>query len=143
MSDLTKELSVSASEVRKHWSETIGTAVRAKPVFISRTGDKLILMKSDAVKDLVNPYKFHVQIFKEKDGSYTGSVDEIDVVENGSDREECIGKVIASMREYSLDYYTEFALWNSDPKRKKHIPYIMKCLINDDEALKESLVCRT
>lgn len=131
-----------ASEVRKNWSTTIDSVVRERPAFINRTHDSVAMLDSNLLLSLLEDYKYHVVIEREDDGSFTGFVNDLNLVENAPDKEECINNLVSSMKDYAIDYYTEFGYWSKASNRKSHIPYILKLLISSDDRIKEDIVCR-
>jgi len=137
-----KTISKSATEVRKDWSDTIDTVAHRKPVFIQRTHDNLVILNVSLLQTMFQDMQITVNLFSEEDGSVTGSVEELDVIENGTDQTDCLNKIIAGLKEYADDYYNEFEVWSAAPNRKAHIPYVFKILTSSDEQIRSSLVCR-
>lgn len=86
--------------------------------------------------------KFHVSLLPENDGSVTGTIDELDLIENAKTQEGCIALLLSAMRDYARDFYREFELWGSAPNRRGHIPYVLKILSSSDVQLMEDVVCR-
>ena len=86
--------------------------------------------------------KFTVSLFEEEDGSFTGILEELDLIENASSKENCLLSLLDAMKDYARDFYDEFALWSSAPNRKSHIPYVLKILSSSDSELLEDIVCR-
>ena len=132
----------SASDVRKNWSMTIDSVVHDRPAFINRTHDYFAMLDSRLLMSILKDYKYHVVMEKEDDGSMTGYVDELQLVENAPDKESCITAVISAMKDYATDYYAEFAYWSKAPNRTDHVPYVLKLLISDDEMIRGDMVCR-
>ncbi len=131
-----------ASDVRKNWSTTIDSVVRERPAFINRTHDTVTMLDSNLLLELLDNYKYHIVLETEDDGSVTGFVSELELVENASDKEHCIESIISSMKDYAVDYYTEFGYWSKAPNRKSHIPYILKLLLSNDDLIKEDIICQ-
>ena len=92
--------------------------------------------------DVSEELKFNASLVTEDDGSVTGIIDELDLIENSDTRESCVALLISAMRDYARDFYSEFELWASAPNRKAHIPYVLKILSSSDEQLREDIVCR-
>ena len=131
-----------ASEVRQNWSTTIDSVVRERPAFINRVHDNVAMLDSNLLLELLKDYKYQIVLEQESDGSYTGFVKELDLVENAEGKQECIDSVISSMKDYAIDYYTEFGYWSKAPNRMSHIPYILKLLISSDERIREDIICQ-
>ena len=83
--------------------------------------------------------KITVSLFTEDDGSVTGVVEELDLVENAPSGEKCITSLIKEMKNYAEDFYNEFEFWSSAPNRKNHIPYVLKILTSTEQELRESI----
>ncbi|MBQ7558721.1 MAG: hypothetical protein IJT20_00505 [Synergistaceae bacterium] len=88
------------------------------------------------------PLKFNVTFFEEDDGSFTGALEELDLIENAPSKEDCLFALREAMKEYAQDFYNEFNLWSSAPNRKSHIPYVLKILLSSDSQLMEDMVCQ-
>ena len=136
-----KDLYQNASEIRKNWSITIDSVVHNRPAFINRTHDYVTMMSSGMVADLLRDYKYHLTLENEPDGSVTGYVAELELVENAPTKNACLSNIIEAMKDYALDYYQEFNYWSKAPNRASHLPYIIKLLISDDQMIMEDLVC--
>ena len=100
-----------ASEVRKNWSVTLDSVVYERPAFIKRTRDQVAMVNTDLLLRLLAYCKYHVISEKEDDGSVTCYVEELQLVENAPEKEECINKVVAAMKDYAVDYYSRFSYW--------------------------------
>ena len=136
-----KDLYQNASEIRKNWSITIDSVVHNRPAVINRTHDYVTMMSSGMVADLLRDYKYHVTLENEADGSVTGYVAELELVENAPTKKACLSSIIEAMKDYALDYYQEFNYWSKAPNRASHLPYVLKLLICDDQMIMEDLVC--
>ncbi|MDR0917599.1 MAG: hypothetical protein LBN02_10500 [Oscillospiraceae bacterium] len=134
---------INATEVRRDWSTVVDSVIRDKPKFIKRTHDYMLLSDIELIANLLSAYKFTAEQFIEDDGSVTLSLNEIDLVENGTDEKSARLKLAKSILDYAEDYYGEFNYWSSAPNRKPHIPYVLKALITGDcEMIGEMLECR-
>ncbi|MCM1183532.1 MAG: hypothetical protein NC337_09175 [Roseburia sp.] len=132
-----------ATMVRKEWSAVCDSVIHNKPKFISRTRDKMWFSSLEIMSEILEVYQFTAQKYVEEDGSVTLSLNEIDLVENGSDEKETRLKLGRAILEYSMDYYNEYELYSRSPNRKKHIPYIFKALITDDaEKIGDLIQCQ-
>ena len=125
-------LTVNATDVRKNWSEVSESVIREKPRFIKKTRDYMMLSNMEFMSELLSGYSFSAVKYIEEDGSVTLSLNELDLVENGSDEKAAIRIMAESILEYSMDYYSEFNMWSMAPNRKREIPYVFKALILDD-----------
>ncbi len=136
-------LTMNATDVRKNWSEISENAIREKPQFIKKTRDYMMLSSMEFVNELLSNYAFSAVKYKEKDGSITLSLNELDLVENAATEEEAVSALSEAILEYAVDFYKEFNLWSTAPNRKKEIPYVFKALILDDvKKIGECIKCR-
>ncbi len=108
--------------------DTINKSYMEKPIFIRRSS--------------LRHLKFNVSIFEEDDGSFTGTLEELDLIENAHSKEDCIVSLLKAMKEYAQDFYNEYSLWSSAPNRKNHIPYVLKILSGSDSELMRDIVCQ-
>lgn len=132
-----------STDVRREWSTVCDSVVHDKPVFIKRTHDRLWFSSIDLMKDILEKYVFTADQYSEPDGSITISLNEIDLVENGSNEKTARKKIGEAILEYAQEYYDNYSYYSSAPNRKSHIPYIFKALIIDDpEKIGDNILCR-
>ena len=94
------------------------------------------------LRTFIESLKFNVSLFEEEDGTFTGTLEELDLIENAHSEKECIISLREAMKEYANDFYNEFNFWSSAPNRKNHIPYVLKILSSSDKQLAEDIICR-
>ena len=134
---------MNATDVRKNWSEISEKAIREKPQFIKKTRDYMMLSSMEFINELLSDYTFSAEEYKERDGSITLSLNELDLVENAATEEEAVSALSEAILEYAVDFYKEFNLWSTDSNRKKEIPYVFKALVLDDaKNIGECIKCR-
>ena len=134
---------INATDVRNDWSAVVDSVIREKPKFIKRTRDYMFLSDIKVIENLLSAYTFTAEEFLEDDGSVTLSLNEIDLVENGRDKQEAVFNLAKGILEYAEIFYDDFEDWSSAPNRKPHIPYVFKALIlNDAEKIGGLIVCR-
>ena len=134
---------MNATDVRKDWSSVVDTTVRVKPQFFKRTRDYIFLSDLHFMEELLEGYSYTAVQMSEKDGSVTLALNEIDLVENGTDENDARKKLAASILEYAEDYYNDFSYWGSAPNRRAHIPYVFKALfIGDVQKIGDSIRCQ-
>ncbi len=132
-----------ATEVRKQWSAVCDSVVHVKPKFIKRTRDKMWFSNLDTMADILSVYEFTAEKYVEDDGSVTISLNEIDLIENGTTEREERTKIGKAVLEYAVDYYNDYEIYSVAPNRKSHIPYIFRALIMDNpEEIGEHVKCR-
>ena len=133
---------INATNARNEWSSIVDSVIREKPKFIKRTRDYMFLAEISLIENLLSAYHFSADEFIEEDGSVTLSLNEIDLVENGKNKNEALFNMAKSILDYSEDYYNEFSYWAAG-NRKGHIPYVFKALIiNNVEKIGELITCR-
>lgn len=134
---------LTASEARKEWSQMIDNVVREKPQFVKRTRDSILITDFNLMKDILEIYQFTANEYIEDDNTVTLSLNEIDLVENGSSEEEARMKLAQEILTYAYDYYESYQSWSVSPNRRQHIPYVLKALIlRDINQIGESIECR-
>ncbi|MCL2566310.1 MAG: hypothetical protein FWE24_10995 [Defluviitaleaceae bacterium] len=135
-------VAINATQVRNEWSAVVDSVIRERPQFIKRTRDYMFLADLGVLENILSVYKFHAEILGEDDGSITITLDEIDLVENGTNEREALLKLAHTILEYAEDYYNDFAFW-SRGDRQGHIPYVFKVLIlNDPQKIGDLIECR-
>ena len=122
---------INATQVRSDWSAVVDSVVREKPILFKRTRDILFLTDIELLGELLSAYTFNASVFTETDGTVTISLDEIDLVENGTDEADALDKLSRAILEYSEEYYADYTYW-SRGNRKAHKPYVFKALILND-----------
>ena len=115
-------------------------SVRDKPVFVRNSRENII--STEMLRIFFETLKFNVSLFEEEDGSFTGTLEELDLIENAPSKEDCLNYLLEAMKEYAQDFYNEFSQWSSAPNRKTHIPYVLKILSSPDSKLREDMICR-
>ena len=95
-----------STEVRKEWSRFIDGVTRESPALIKRNRD-LVAVLSVELLDFIE-YKLTVEVKKERDGSYSGVFDKIDLAANARDIESLEEKLASELIEYSEEYMDEF-----------------------------------
>jgi len=132
-----------ATEVRKEWSSICDSVIHDKPKFIKRTRDKMWFSNLDTMAEILEAYLFTAKRFVEEDGSITLSLNEIDLVENGTEESSARYALGNAILEYAMEYYNDYAFYSRSPNRKGHVPYIFKALIMDDpQQIGESILCQ-
>ena len=130
-----------ATDVRKNWSLTLDSVVRERPAYVKRTHDNVAIIDVTTLNSILAGYKYNAKKIKEKDGSITLSLCDIDIVVNDRDEDSAKKRLAEDIKEYAEDFYNEFSLWASAPNRKSHIPYVIKALTLDTEEISEDIVC--
>ena len=121
-----------STDVRKNWSEFIDGVVREKPSMIKRNRDTLSVLSLEQLNYLLEGYHLTLKILSEDDGSYTGILEELDILANETSEIELVNTIIDDLMEYANEYMDNFALYFNSPNRKKHFPYIYKVLTQSE-----------
>jgi hypothetical protein len=134
---------ISATDARKDWSLLIDSVVHEKPQIISRTRDYVLLTDIHLFNDILEAYNFTAEKYIEEDNSVTLSLNELDLVVNGTTENDAKMKLAEDIMEYAEDFYNDFHYWSKAPNRKKHVPYVLKALILQDiERIGELILCQ-
>ena len=132
-----------ATDARKEWSAVCDSVIHDKPKFIKRTRDRMWFSNLDTMAEILSDYQFTAMRFVEEDGSITLSLNEIDLIENGTDEATARWSFGKAILDYSIEYYNDYAFYSRSPNRKGHIPYIFKALIMDNsKTIGESILCQ-
>lgn len=84
----------------------------------------------------------HVSFYMEDDGSVTGVLEELDLIENEKNKEKCIDALICSMKDYAYDFNNDFEFWGKSKNRQSHIFYVNKILTSEDDEIRKLLICQ-
>ncbi len=124
-----------SADVRKNWSETINSVIRKRPMFFKRNKDKLAFMSLEQLQLLLEPFKLTMKILDEDDGSSTGIIEELDLLENAATVSELKVKLINELLAYCEEYMNEFQKYYHSTNRRNHFPYVYKVIANEDNVM--------
>ncbi|WP_238650319.1 hypothetical protein [Paenibacillus piscarius] len=130
---------LNATEVRQSWGSFIDAVTHERPQFVRRNRDTFAALSLSELTTILSAYTFTSNITEEKDGSFTGSLNEIpDILAMGPTREELMEELANNLLEYAKEYFEEYPLYSKSPNRKSHSPYILHVLTKDnlDEVIK-------
>jgi antitoxin YefM len=74
---------------------------------------------------MAKPYNFNTNVHIEEDNSITISLNEIDIVVNGSRFDKAMDILADDLVGYANDNCKDFDYWYSAPNRIDHLPYVM------------------
>lgn len=123
----------SSTEVRKNWGTFIDDVIRKKPAFVKRSRDIFTVLSLEQLDLILSKYSMSVNIMKEDDYTFTGSIKEIDIVVNAVSEEELKEKIVDNLLEYAEEYMEEFTLYYHSSNRRDHFPYVYKVLAHADD----------
>jgi uncharacterized protein YbcC (UPF0753/DUF2309 family) len=123
---------LNATDVRKEWGSFIDTVVRLKPQFVKRNRDMFAALSLDHLELILSNYRFTMDYEQEEDGSYSGSLHQVDIVANAENLNSLKTELAKALVEYAHDYIDEFHLYYNSPNRKAHFPYLIHVLIQSD-----------
>ena len=128
-----------STEVRKEWSRFIDNVTRDKPALVKRNRDLVAVLSVELLDSILSEYKLTVEVKKEKDGSYSGVFDEMDLMANARNIGSLEDKLVDELIEYSEEYMDEFKIHYYSPNRKKHFPYVYRISLQsgDREKIKK------
>lgn len=124
---------IKASDVRREWSKFIDEVKWVKPALVKRNRDIIAVLSFDLLEFILKEYKLTVEVKKETDNSYTGVLNEIDLMVNGDDLESLKTEMANELLQYSEEYMNEFALYYGSPNRKNHFPYVYRVVLASDD----------
>jgi antitoxin YefM len=118
-----------SSNAHKNWSYYYDHVVKTKPLAITKNQDLVFLLSEIHLATLLEAYRFTYTFDQEADGSFSGSLDQIDIVANGETLEALENQFIDNLLEYVDDYFDHFF---AAKNRKSHLPYILRILLQSD-----------
>jgi len=124
---------INATDARKEWGSFIDNVVRLKPSVIKRNRDFVAAISLEHLNFILALYRFTLEYEKEVDGSYSGSLKELDLLANGTSLNALKIKIGQELVEYAHEYLNEFEKYYNAPNRKAHFPYVMRVAIQKDE----------
>ena len=101
---IVMESILNATEVRKEWGKFIDNVVRFKPSMVKRNRDYFAAISLEHLESMLSPYRFTLEYEKEDDNSLSGSLEEIDIVENAKSLEELKTKISQELIDYAHEY---------------------------------------
>lgn len=124
---------INASEVRKDFSSFIDDVViRNIPKIVKRNNrDCFFSISIDQQRLILSNYKFSAKIEVEKDGSYTVSLDQLDIVVNEKTKEKAIHSLAEELIEYAKEYIDNIQLYYNAPNRRSHLGYVLNVLLQE------------
>lgn len=129
------------TEAKNDFSKVFNTVYNElKPAIIKRRKDQEILMlRKDLLRDYL-PAEFKVEIYREKDGTITLSMDTLEIAVNAPNMESALEELIKELIDYAKEYLERSQLFLNSPNRKPHFPYILRLMLCDsDEEIKALL----
>jgi uncharacterized protein YbcC (UPF0753/DUF2309 family) len=123
--------STNATDVRREWGSFIDKVVRDRPQAIKRSRDHILAMSMEHAQELVKDVRFTLEYEEEPDGSVSGSLKELDLVENAPTVEALKEALAEELMVYAEGYFDEFQLYFHAPNRKKHFPFVLRVLLSD------------
>lgn len=127
------EAVLNATEVRANFGEFIDTVVRVKPQVVKRNRDFIFTTSLPMMRFLLSSYELNYEYEVDEDGRYAGSIEEIEfIVADGANLEELRANLVHHLMDYAHDYMNEFPRYFNAPNTKKHAPYVLRVLLEDD-----------
>ena len=124
---------LSATQVRANFGEFIDTVVREKPQLVKRNRDIIVATSVEQMRVLLSAYELNFEFEIDEDGKYAGSVEEIDfIVAEGNTAEELRKNLAFHLVEYANDFMSDYHRYTGAPNTRKHAPYILRIMLEDD-----------
>jgi len=131
---------ISATDVRKNWSQFNDDIVREGPRFVRRNRDEWAALSSEHLQAAFDHLPISAIIYYEEDGTITMSLKEIDIVENADSIEDVIDLLADSLIDYAQEYMDSFSKYYNSANRKAHLPFILKVIAQPDYETVKSLI---
>ena len=124
---------LNATDVRANFGGFIDTIVRDKPQAIKRNRDVIMAFSKQQMKELLSIYELTFEYEQDEDGRYAGSIEQIeDIVADGNTIGELRIELARQLVEYALDYENNYSRYYNTTNRRKHAPYVLRVLLEDD-----------
>lgn len=131
---------LNATDVRKNWGGFIDGVVRGRPEFVKRNRDYIAALSIPQLQTILSAYSFSLEYSQEDDGSFSGSLNEIDLVANAPSLPELKRALAHELVEYANEYMENYALYSQAPNRRGHLPYVLRVLIQPGEEAVAALI---
>ena len=97
-----------------------------------RNRDEFAALSIEQLELLLTPYRFQLEYGREKDGSFSGALREIDLVGNASSVEALKEDLAQDLVDYAQEYFANFEFYYHAPNRRGHLPYVLRVLLQED-----------
>lgn len=107
-----------------------------KPMIVKRKQtEEIMVLRTDLQKMLLSKFSLKPEVVKDEDGSFTITLDQIDIYANNESLEKATQELIEDLKFYAQDYINRSQLFLNSPNRRAHFPYVLRILLceNDDE----------
>lgn len=129
-------MSENATDVRKNWSDFIDAVTNEKkPTVVARNNKNPFLSISlEQVATLLTAYQFHIEIEHEEDGTVSVDLQDFDLFANDATLDQALSNLADELIDYAHDYLNDIQLYYNSPNRKKHLPYVLQVLLQENKA---------
>ena len=131
---------INATEVRKNWGQFNDDVIRSGPRFVKRNRDEWAALNANHLKIILNPFYFEAEIYTEDDGTTTISLKDFDLAENAETEELAMESLTEEVIEYAEEYHKNFEMYYNSPNRRRHFPYVVKVLSQDNKENVKELI---
>jgi hypothetical protein len=122
-----------ATQVRANMGGFIDSVVREKPQAVRRNRDVIVATSRDHMKFLLSAYELTFEYEQDEDGRCAGSIEQIDfIVADGQDVQELRMELARQLIDYAKDYEADYIRYFTAPNTRKHAPYVLRVLLEDD-----------
>lgn len=131
---------LSATDVRKNWSQFNDDIIREGPRFVRRNRDEWAALSSDHLKVAFDHLQISATNYQEEDGTFTMSLNDMDIAENADTVEGVLDLIADSLIDYAQEYMDSFSQYFNSPNRKIHLPFVLKVIAQPDYETVKSLI---
>lgn len=131
---------LNATYVRNNWGEFIDNVVRSGPSVVKRNRDYFAALSLDHLQYVLDAYNLNLEYEQEEDGSFSGSLEGLDLVANAPTLEALKKEIANDLAEYAEEYMENFELYFQSFNRRSHFPYLLKVSVQNDSHEVEKLI---
>ena len=84
---------------------------------------------TEKTQNAFSEYKYHVVIRQSDDGSFTASVEEMDIVAGAHTEEEACLMLAKAIFDYSQEFCSDYSRYSNMPGGREQIPYAVKAIL--------------
>lgn len=122
-----------STRVRQNWGSFIDVVVHgSRPIVVKRNRDLFAAISVDLLNEMLEPYALTMVHHREDDHSFTGALQEIDLVGHADSLETLLLVLAHDLIDYAHEYWENFDEYRHAPNRRSHLPHVLRVLLQPD-----------